>query len=119
MPRYKFTEQAERDLDAIVEYTLENWGQSQEALLGSLALTPALGLNQGAVFKELLNFPYVGHVVCYVKSLNSITVIRILHKRMDTKKHISATLLNSLDGTYETNELRIVLMRPILKPSIP
>ena len=29
MPRYKFTEHAERDLDAIVEHTLENWGQSQ------------------------------------------------------------------------------------------
>ena len=53
MPHYKFTEQAERDLDAIVEYTLENWGQTQavkyvdglEALLVNLALTPSLGVS--------------------------------------------------------------------------
>ncbi len=29
MPRYKFTGHAEHDLDAIVEYTLKNWGQAQ------------------------------------------------------------------------------------------
>jgi toxin ParE1/3/4 len=54
MPHYKFTEQAEHDLDAIIEYTLENWGQSQavkyvdglETLLVNLALTPSLGVSQ-------------------------------------------------------------------------
>ena len=98
MPHYKFTEQAEHDLDAIVEYTLENWGQSQaikyvdglEALLVNLALTPSLGVSQDGVFKDLLSFPYVSHVVYYVKNLDGVTVIRILHKRMDTKRHLSA-----------------------------
>lgn len=97
MPDYKFTEQAERDLDAIIEYTLENWGQSQavkyldglETLLGNLALTPLLGVNQDGIFKDLLSFPYVSHVVFYVKSHDGVTVIRILHKRMNTKRHIS------------------------------
>jgi toxin ParE1/3/4 len=100
MPHYKFTEQAECDLDAIVEYTLENWGQAQavkyvdglEALLGNLALTPpSLGVNQNGIFKDLLSFPYVSHVVYYVKNPDGVMVIRILHKRMDTKRHISAT----------------------------
>jgi toxin ParE1/3/4 len=54
MPHYKFTGQAEHDLDAIVEFTLENWRQSQalkyvdglEALLENLALRPSLGVSQ-------------------------------------------------------------------------
>ena len=99
MPHYKFTGQAERDLEAIVEFTLENWGQSQatkyvdglEALLASLALTPSLGVSKDEIFKGLLSFPYVSHVVFYIKDNDGVTVIRILHKRMDTKKHLSAT----------------------------
>jgi toxin ParE1/3/4 len=71
MSNYKFTDQAERDLNAIVDYTLENWGQSQaikyvdglEALLANLAFAPALGLNQDGIFKGLFSFPYVSHVV--------------------------------------------------------
>lgn len=102
MPHYKFTEQAECDLDAIVEYTLENWGQSQavkyvdglEALLGNLAFTPSLGLSQDGIFKDLLSFPYVSHVVYYMKNPNGVTVIRILHKRMDTKRHLRVTQWN-------------------------
>lgn len=97
MPRYKFTEHAERDLNAIVEHTLENWGQSQavkfvdglEALLGKLALEPSLGTNQDGIFKDLLSFPYVSHVVYFVKNTEGITVIRLLHKRMDKKRHLS------------------------------
>ena len=97
MPHYKFTEHAERDLDTIVEYTLENWGQSQavkyvdglEVLLGNLALEPLLGTNQDGIFNDLLSFPYDSHVVYYVKNTDGITVIRLLHKRMDKKRHLS------------------------------
>ena len=96
MSHYKFTEQAERDLDAIVNYTLENWGQTRaikyvdelEALLGNLALNPSLGINQDGIFKGLLSFPYVSHVVYFMKNLDGVTVIRILHKRMDTNRHL-------------------------------
>jgi len=92
MPHYKFTEQAKHDLDAIIEYTLENWGQSQavkyvdglETLLVNLALTPSLGVSQDEIFKDLLSFPYVSHIVYYVKNLDGVTVIRILRKRMNT-----------------------------------
>lgn len=99
MPHYKFTEQAERDLDAIIEHTLKNWGQSQalkyvdglEGLLGKFAHEPSLGINQDRIFKDLLSFPYVSHIVYYVKNMDGVTVMRLLHKRMDTKRHFSAT----------------------------
>ncbi|MGR9014958.1 MAG: type II toxin-antitoxin system RelE/ParE family toxin [Gammaproteobacteria bacterium] len=99
MPRYKFTDHAEHDLDTIVKYTLESWGKSQavkyvdelEALLENLALEPSLGTNQNGIFNDLLSFPYASHVVYYVKNIDGITVIRLLHKRMDKKRHLSNT----------------------------
>jgi toxin ParE1/3/4 len=99
MPQYNFTDHAESDLDAVVAYTLEHWGQAQavkyvnglEALLENLALEPSIGTNQDHLFKDLLRFSYVSHVVYYIKNRDGITVIRILHKRMDAKRHFSET----------------------------
>lgn len=47
MPHYKFTEQAEHDLDAIIEYTLENWGQSQTVKYVGAALAATFGIFRG------------------------------------------------------------------------
>lgn len=61
------------------------------ALLENLALEPSLGTNQDGIFKDLLSFPYISHVVYYVKNNDGVTVIRLLHKRMDKKRHLSDT----------------------------
>ena len=97
MPQYKFTEQAEHDLGGIIDFTILQWGQSQalkyvdglEELLGSLAGSPVLGTKKDELYKGLLSFPYVSHVLFYVENADGITVIRILHKRMDSKKQLS------------------------------
>ena len=97
MPHYEFTDQAELDLDDIIEYTLNNWGHSQatkyiegiDELLQNLAGSPELGITRDNLFDGLLSFPYVSHILYYLKQTHGITVIRILHKRMDAKKHIS------------------------------
>jgi len=97
MPRYEFTDQAELDLDVITEYTLERWGKPQalkyldgiDALLRQLAITPEVGISCANLFEGLLNFPYVSYSLYYVKQIHGITVIRILHKRMDPDRHLS------------------------------
>ena len=93
---YKFTEQAENDFDGIIQHTLENWGKNQavnyveglEELLEKLVLMPTLGIKKDDLFKNLFAFGYVSHVVYYATDSGGITVIRILHKRMDAKRHI-------------------------------
>lgn len=105
MPRYKFTDEAEIDLDGITDYTLSRWGKNQaliyinglEDLAQILADSPDLGVNRPELFKELISFPYAKHILYYVEQPHGITIIRILHKKMDVKKHITST--------YEVQEI--------------
>ncbi|MCK5478654.1 MAG: type II toxin-antitoxin system RelE/ParE family toxin, partial [Methylococcales bacterium] len=54
MPQYKYTEQAENDLESITVYTLKNWGVRQtdiyldglEDLAQNLADSPDLGTSR-------------------------------------------------------------------------
>jgi toxin ParE1/3/4 len=98
MPHYKFTEQAERDLEAITDYTLGNWSHRQadiyldglEALAQKLADTPGLGTHRDTLIPGLLSFPYVSHILYYLKESHGITVIRVLHQRMAPERHLSS-----------------------------
>lgn len=98
MPRYDFAEQAERDLEAIIDYTLEHWGQRQatdylnqlETLAETLAERPDIGVKRDALFDGLISFPYRSHILYYVKQRHGITIVRVLHKRMDPERHLSA-----------------------------
>ena len=97
MPRYEFTEHAERDLDTITDHTLTRWGQAQtdkylgglEALAQSLATNPDLGVHRDSLFEGLICFPYISHILYYIKAPHGITIIRVLHKRMDPTRHLS------------------------------
>lgn len=96
MPRYEFTDQAERDLEAIMDYTLERWGQAQaedyldglEKLAQYLAESPGIGMDRNTMIEGLISFPYTSHILYYIKQPHGITIIRVLHKRMDPKRHI-------------------------------
>ena len=98
MPHYKFTEHTERDLESITDYTLENWGKRQavtylnglEELAQNLADSPEIGKDRDALIKGLISFPYVSHILYYTKQSHGITVIRVLHKRMDPQRHITS-----------------------------
>lgn len=97
MPRYEFAEQAERDLEAITDYTLERWGSAQavkyldglEERARTLAVNPGLGVRRDSLIEGLISFPYGSHILYYLKQPHGITIIRILHQRMDPKRHIS------------------------------
>jgi len=93
---YKFTGKAERDLEDIIDYTLQQWGilQTQtyldelEARGQLLADNPGLGVERENIFEGLLSFPYESHILYYLKQAHGITIVRVLHKSMDPIKHL-------------------------------
>ena len=93
MPEYRFTPEAENDLQQIIDYTLEQWGKAQardyvdglEALAGQLADNPGLGTDRDQLIQGLLSFPYESHVLYYLRQAHGMTIIRVLHKRMDVE----------------------------------
>ncbi|RLJ15988.1 type II toxin-antitoxin system RelE/ParE family toxin [bacterium endosymbiont of Escarpia laminata] len=95
-PCYKFAEKAERDLEDIISYTLQQWGATQahayidglEAQDQLLADNPDLGVKRESLSKGLLSFPYESHILYYVKQPHGITIVRVLHQNMDPMKHI-------------------------------
>jgi toxin ParE1/3/4 len=99
MPRYKFTADAQRDLEEIIHYTVEHWGASQahqcldglEALASHLAEAARLGTPRNDLAEGLRSFPYVSHVLYYVIDPHCITLVRVLHKHMDAAHHLKGT----------------------------
>ena len=83
MPQYKYTEQAENELESITDYTLKNWGVRQadiyldglEDLAQNLADSPALGTSRDALIQGMISFPYVSHILYYLKQPHGITVV--------------------------------------------
>ena len=96
MADYSFTEQAERDIEEITDYTVQQWGIAQtvayldglEARVQFLANNPQVGTNREALFAGLLSFPYESNILYYVKQSNGIAIVRVLHQRMDPVQHL-------------------------------
>ena len=96
MKRYKFTATAENDLVGIVDYSLEKWGAIKanhyvdglESLTSNLANNPNVGLYQEDILADIMAFPYESHILYYVPDSQGITIIRVLHKRMNPHLHL-------------------------------
>ncbi len=96
MADFKFAEKAEHDLKDIIDYSLQQWGESQTLAyldgVGArgqlLADNPDLGIKREAISEGLLSFPYENHILYYVKQPHGITIVRVLHQRMDPMKHL-------------------------------
>lgn len=94
MRGYFFTEQAERDLEAIIDFTLQHWGAAQtiQYIDGmheksqTLANNPELGLARNRLYQGLLSLPHKSHVIFYVKQANAITIVRVLHASLDVSQ---------------------------------
>jgi len=95
-PRYQFTDKAERDLESIIDYTVQEWGASQantyldglELRAQLLAENPDLGMARETLFGGLLSFPYETHILYYKKHARGIVIVRVLHQHMDPVKHL-------------------------------
>ena len=94
--RYQFTDKAERDLEGIIDYTVQEWGVSQantyldglEKRAQLLAENPDLGTARETLFEGLISFPYESHILYYIKYARGIVILRVLHQHMVPVKHL-------------------------------
>jgi len=87
---------AEQDFTDILQYTLEVWGEEQllayRAILDKALLTllenPRIGALRPEISGEHRVFPAGSHIIIYRLSDAAILVSRILHARMDVRRHV-------------------------------
>lgn len=68
---FRFTERAEKDVDAILSYTMATWGEAQTDayvaglfhLIELISENPALGRVRSELADGLRSFPYREHLV--------------------------------------------------------
>ena len=96
MAEFRFTPKAQGDLDGIFDYTVTHWGLSQalrytdliEAACAGLAEAPLHSQDCGLVRPGYRRRNVGQHVVYFRVASYGITVIRILHQRMDVARHL-------------------------------
>lgn len=84
LSEYRLSEEADKDIEGIFDYTLETFGFDQavkyltdlENILSGLPLNPEMGKARSEIKLGLRSFPFVSHVVFY----------RVLHASRDVPK---------------------------------
>ena len=90
MASYRLTKRADRKLEAVYRYTLENFGPGQaddyfralEEVFETLSKRPQLGRR----FHEYRRFEHEAHVIFYRPRRGSILIVDIFHRREDANK---------------------------------
>lgn len=94
MANFYFTEQAEKDLEAIIDFTVQRWGAAQThnyiddlALAQILAANPLLGTERDELSQGLRSFPYQNHLLFYMLQKDGIAIVRVLHTSVDVVRY--------------------------------
>jgi toxin ParE1/3/4 len=95
---YKLSIPAAKDIEHILQYTLENWGQLQferyyrliEDTLNEIGINPDCRHCQSRdeLFVGCLSRSFGKHIVFYRKNMGGVEVVRILHQKMDHRRHL-------------------------------
>lgn len=91
-----FSPKAETDIDDIYDYTEEHWGfekaESYTFDLRDACRMLAKGYRRGkhvdGIKRGYLALPYNAHFIIYRETERQITIIRILHQRMNVRRHL-------------------------------
>jgi len=94
--KYKLTRLAAADLEAILEFTLQTWGEKQaerylsdlQYCLQELADRPQIGRSCDLISPELKRMEHGRHVVFYRLRDYGIRIIRVLHQNMLPDRHL-------------------------------
>ncbi|MEQ8955221.1 MAG: type II toxin-antitoxin system RelE/ParE family toxin [Gammaproteobacteria bacterium] len=89
--KVRLTKRARADLVCIAEYTEENWGRIQrnkylleiDRRLKWLAENPSAGIQRPDIKEGYFCYPQGRHLIFFMKSLNHIDIIGIIHQEMD------------------------------------
>lgn len=87
---------AQRDLDDIARYTLEQWGRTQMLVymgglldrLDEIAADPAIGKSDRRVPAKYRRANFRSHLIFFTAETGEVRVMRILHQRMDHARHL-------------------------------
>ena len=93
---YKLKPRALKDLEGIYTFSLQRWGAERAdyyirdifKAFQDLAENDKLGRDYCDVRLNLYAFKVVSHEIFYKPISDGITVIRVLHKSMDSQKHL-------------------------------
>ncbi len=96
MADFDLTEIAQQDLREIGRYSEQAWGAGQarkylqtlETALETLSAIPKAGQPRNEIAAEVRSFKIGRHIVYYKERTGGITVVRILHPRMEPGRHI-------------------------------
>jgi len=94
--KFHLTNRAVTDLSDIADFTIQSFGIEQARFYRDglnncfeiLADNPHLGRSAAELAPNLKRSEYQSHVVFYVPRNTDILIIRILHQRMDFKRHL-------------------------------
>ncbi len=96
MARYELTRHADRDLDDIYAHSSDSFGarKADEYLLSLrdcfllLAERPGMARGVDQIRRGYFRFEHASHVIFFIRIPSGIRIMRVLHQRMDIKRHI-------------------------------
>ncbi|MCD6072563.1 MAG: hypothetical protein K0S42_3079 [Microvirga sp.] len=94
--KIEFTEEAETDLQSLLDYSLATWGEQQQdhyagrvaEAIRDLLVYPELGADRHDIAPGLRNRRVGQHVIYYRVLAKSIRIVRILQARMNPEQHL-------------------------------
>lgn len=97
MTEYRLRPKAQSDIEGIWDYSYRTWGvqQANSYLAGlrdvctELAGNPNLGKSRDDLYKGLRVYPSGKHLVFYLTTGKGIDIVRVLHERMDSNRHLT------------------------------
>lgn len=96
MTRYRLSPAAQKDLEHIFDYTVQQWGLEQAVHYARLIESGCEALAGGEIPTQNCDHVRAGyrrclvgrHAVYFLTQDNDIAVMRILHQRMDPFRHL-------------------------------
>lgn len=96
MSSYDLSSKADSDIDDIVDYTLEVWGEAQTYdyvvelihTLQSLSKQPEIGRSAAEFAAPLKKYNFKAHTIFYEPTKKGIFIVRILGQRQNFEQHL-------------------------------
>jgi toxin ParE1/3/4 len=93
---YRLSRHAATDLEAIAVFSIDRFGINRArryrdeliACFSNLAANPSLGRRAEQLAKGLRRFEHGSHIIFYTREGGDISVVRVLHYRMDAGRHL-------------------------------